>query len=172
LLPTIRSRCRRLMLRPLASSDVAKAVAAASSLDASDDKVRKAAEASGGSVSYAIALLGGEHLAVRERVIELLGKLPAIDARALHALGDSLDRGDDGALETFVDTVREWLSADLAQASGQESAQESRDLHRLARLAEVWDKLNGTVRDVEIFNLELKPMVFAVFGSLAAAARR
>jgi DNA polymerase-3 subunit delta' len=164
LLPTIRSRCRRMMLRPLAASDVAKAAAAALALDASDADVVKAAEAADGGVARAIALLGGEHLAVREQVSDLLSKLPATDARALHALGDRLERADEGAFETFVDTVREWLSSGLRQ--------NREDVPRLARLAEVWDKLNSTARDVEIFNLERKPMVFAVFGFLAEAVRR
>ncbi len=46
------------------------------------------------------------------------------------------------------------------------------DTVRLAQLAEVWEKLNRTARDVEVFNLERKPMIFAVFGSLAETARR
>jgi DNA polymerase III subunit delta' len=163
LLPTIRSRCRRLMLRPLSESDVAKAASAALGLDDGED-VRKAAAAASGSVSRAIELLSSEHLAVRERVLELLTKLPAIDPRALHALGDSLDRADEGALETFADTVRDWLSSGIAG--------DKQDTARLARLAEVWDKLNSSVRDVEIFNLERKPMVFAVFDSLVEAASR
>jgi DNA polymerase III subunit delta' len=164
LLGTIRSRCRRMALRPLQEPDVAKAAAAALAMDADEEKVRKAAASASGSVSGAIALLGGEHLALREHVIELLHKLPTIDARALHALGDNLDRSDDGAFETFVDTVRDWLSAAVAQ--------EPKDGARLAQLAEVWDKLNRTAWDVEVFNLECKPMVFAVFGSLAETARR
>ena len=42
---------------------------------------------------------------------------------------------------------------------------------RLARFADVWDKLNEAARNVEIFHLERKPMVFNVFGWLAAATR-
>jgi DNA polymerase III subunit delta' len=38
-------------------------------------------------------------------------------------------------------------------------------------VAEVWEKLNGAAREVEVFNLDRKPMVFAVFGLLAEAAR-
>jgi DNA polymerase-3 subunit delta' len=38
-------------------------------------------------------------------------------------------------------------------------------------VAEVWEKLNGAAREVEMFNLDRKPMVFAVFGLLAEAAR-
>src|SRR5262249_45715184 len=79
--------------------------------------------------------------------------------RALHSLGDSLDRSDDAAFATFVETIRDWLSARLRR--------ETSDAPRLAQLAEVWEKFNSTARDVEVFNLERKPMVFSVFGSLA-----
>jgi DNA polymerase-3 subunit delta' len=38
-------------------------------------------------------------------------------------------------------------------------------------MADVWDRLNRAAREVEIFHLERKPMVFNVFGWLAEAAR-
>jgi DNA polymerase III subunit delta' len=164
LLPTIRSRCRRLTLRALNQADVARATAAALSKDTNDEGIRKASAAAEGSVARAVALLDGEHLAMREHIVALLSQLPQTDARALHALGDSLDRSDGGALVTFVDTVRDWLSSRLAR--------EVPDTHRLAQLAEVWEKLHRTAWEVEVFNLERKPMVFSVFGSLAETARR
>jgi len=163
LLPTIRSRCRRLMLRPLGVDEIARATAAALEGDAGDGSIRKASLAADGSVARAIALLDGDHLAMRERILALLGKLPLTDPRGLHALGDALDRADNEAFTAFVDTVRDWLSARLAREMGNTS--------RLAQLAEVWEKLNRTARDVEVFNLERKPMVFSVFGSLAETAK-
>ena len=42
---------------------------------------------------------------------------------------------------------------------------------RLARVADVWDRLNRSARDTETFNLERKPLVFNVFSLLAEAAR-
>jgi DNA polymerase III subunit delta' len=163
LLPTIRSRCRRLMLRPLAAQDVARAAAEALGRDATTDDIAAAAAADG-SVARALALLSGEQLAVRERVMGLLQRLPLTDAQELHALGDSLERADNATLATFVDTVRDWLSAQIREPSP--------DTRRLAQVSEVWEKLNRSARDVEVFNLERKPMVFAVFGSLAQAGLR
>jgi len=163
LLATIRSRCRRLLLRPLAPADIARAVGAALGRDPNEAAVQKAAAAADGSVAQAIALLGGPLLAVRERVIELLALLPATDARAMHALGESLERADRLVLATFVDVVRDWLSASLAGGM--------REGARLLRLAQAWDDVNRTAREVEMYNLERKPLVFKVFGWLAAAAR-
>jgi DNA polymerase-3 subunit delta' len=163
LLATIRSRCRRLLLRPLAPADISRAVGAALGRDPDDAAVQKAASAAEGSVAQAIALIGGPLLAVRERVIELLELLPATDPRAMHALGESLERADRLVLATFVDVVRDWLSARLAGELGAGG--------RLMRLAQAWDNVNRTAREVEIYNLERKPLVFKVFGWLAEAAR-
>jgi DNA polymerase-3 subunit delta' len=162
LLPTIRSRCRRLALRPLDAADVARAVADALGSDAADDDIRAASIAADGSVSRALDLLGGTALKVREQVNAMLTSLPAVDPRALHALGDALGR-DENALTAFVDAVRDWLSARVTVAGAEPG-------HR-ARMAEVWDKLNNAARDVQVFHLERKPFVFNVFDWLAGAAR-
>ncbi len=162
LLPTIRSRCRRLALRPLEAADVARAAADALGSNAADDDIKAASIAADGSVSRALELLGGSALKVREQVNAMLTSLPAVDPRALHALGDALGR-DETALTAFVDAVRDWLSARVTVAGAEPG-------HR-ARMAEVWDRLNRTARDVQVFNLERKPFVFNVFDWLAGAAR-
>jgi DNA polymerase-3 subunit delta' len=162
LLPTIRSRCRRLALRPLEAADVARAVADALGSDAADNDIKAASIAADGSVSRALELLGGSALKVREQVNAMLTSLPAVDPRALHVLGDALGR-DETALTAFVDAVRDWLSARVTVAGAEPG-------HR-ARMAEVWDKLNRDARDVQVFNLERKPFVFNVFDWLAGAAR-
>ena len=165
LLATIRSRCRYLALRPLAAEEVARAAAAALGRGDDDDDaaIAAAAAAADGSVGRALQLLGGAALKVRERVSELLAALPSVDPMALHALGDALGRADPQTFTTFVDTVRDWLSARLARGAGEPA--------RLAQVAQVWEKLNRAAREVEVFNLDRKPMVFAVFGLLADAAR-
>ncbi len=56
-LPTIRSRCRRLLLRPLVSEEVIKAVAYPSGRDETDTELRQAADAADGSVGRALRLL-------------------------------------------------------------------------------------------------------------------
>jgi DNA polymerase-3 subunit delta' len=161
-LPTIRSRCRVLALRPLDSPALVSAAAAALGRDPADPVLVEAAAAADGSVARAITLCGGPLLAVRERVNELLGRVPAVDPRALHALADILDKADRDALDTFVETVRAWLSNELRR--------KPQDLGRLAPLADVWSRLDRTASDVVTFNLDRRPLVFAVFGWLAEAA--
>jgi DNA polymerase III subunit delta' len=162
-LPTIRSRCRMLALRPLSQDDVARAAAAATGAKADDANVKAAAAIAEGSVGRALALLDSDALELRERINALLERLPEVDPRALHALGDRLYGVEAAPLAAFVDTVNAWLSARLAGGP-----QEPR---RMARVAEVWEKINQSARDVEEYNLERKPYVFNVFGWLAEASR-
>lgn len=162
-LPTIRSRCRLLALRPLLTTEVARAAATAIGEDAEAANIKAAAAVADGSVRRALALLDGEALDLRSRITALLEQLPAVDPRALHALGDRLYGSDPATLAAFVDTVNAWLSARLS--SGEP------DRARIARVAEVWERVNCSARDVETFNLERKPLVFNVFGWLAEASR-
>jgi DNA polymerase III subunit delta' len=161
-LPTIRSRCRRLLLRPLSAADVARAAAAALGRGADEPELAEAAAAAEGSVARAIGLLDGPALALRQRVLELFAQLPDPDPRALHALGDALGGSEPATLSAFMDMVNGWLSARLGGR---------RQARQMARTAEVWEKVNRAARDVETYNLERKPLVFAVFGLLAEAAR-
>jgi DNA polymerase-3 subunit delta' len=161
-LPTIRSRCRRLLLRPLEPADVARAVAAATGRNADETEVQEAAAAADGSVARALGFLDGPALALRQRVLELFSQLPDPDPRALHALGDALGGSEPATLAAFMDMVNGWLSARLT---------DTRPARQLARTAEVWEKVNRAAREVETYNLERKPFVFSVFGQLAEAAR-
>jgi DNA polymerase-3 subunit delta' len=161
LLPTIRSRCRRLSLRPLAADDVARAAALALNRDAEEPELREAASLSEGSIGRALTLLEGPALALRKRVVDLLERLPTVDPQALHALGDALGGFEPQRLASFIDAVNEWLADRLASA----------DRDRMLRIAEAWDKVNQAARDADEYNLERKPLVFSVFGWLAEAAR-
>jgi DNA polymerase-3 subunit delta' len=163
-LATIRSRCRRLLLRPLEAADVARAVAAASGRNADEADVKEAAAASGGSVGRALRLLDGTALALRQRVLDLFAQLPDPDPLALHALGDALGGSEPQTLHTFMDLVDGWLAERLKTDVPRGGAQ-------LARVAQAWEKVNRAATDVETYNLERRPLVFAVFGALADAVR-
>jgi DNA polymerase-3 subunit delta' len=163
LLPTLRSRCCLLRLRPLGEAEVARAAAALSGTDPQDPAIAKAVAAAEGSVARALALSGGRLLEFRKRVAGLLQRLPATDARSLHALGDTLDRADWSLFDAFVDSAREWLSSHLTAPA--------KDLAALDRVAEAWERLNGAAAEVEAFNLDRKSFVFTAFGWLAETAR-
>jgi DNA polymerase III subunit delta' len=166
-LATIQSRCRKLPLRPLATDDVIHAASQATSRAVNDPALADAAKASEGSVARALMLLGGDALKLHQRTAALLATLPGVDPRELHALGDALGINDRVALAAFVDSVDRWVAERLHA----DDANANANLPRLARLAEVWEKIVRAARDTESYNLERKPLVFSVFGMLAEATR-
>jgi DNA polymerase-3 subunit delta' len=166
-LPTILSRCRKLPLRPLATRDVIHAAAAATGIAIDDPALAEAAKAADGSVSRALTLLGGDAIKLHHKTAALLATLPKVDPRELHALGDALGGSDRVALAAFVDSVDRWVSERLHA----DDANANANLPRLARLAEVWEKISRAARDTAEYNLERKPLVFSVFGLLAEATR-
>jgi DNA polymerase-3 subunit delta' len=160
---TLRSRCRSLVLRALTPADVARAVAAATGAAATNPHVAAAASAAEGSVARALILLDDDALALRQQALDLLARLPQLDANALHTLGDALAGTDPQPLVSFVDTVNGWLSGRLHEGEA--------EIGQLARLAEASERINAAARDAETYNLERKPFVFGVFGLLAEATR-
>lgn len=160
---TIRSRCRTLTLRPLSEADIAAALAASLGIAFDQEQASAAAAAADGSVARALALLDAGALALRRRALEQLEILPALNAAALHGLGDALAGTDPQRLSAFVDTVNSWLARRLGDGEG--------EIGRLRRLADAWERINRAARDAETYNLERKPLVFSVFGYLAEATR-
>jgi DNA polymerase-3 subunit delta' len=166
-LATIQSRCRKLALRPLDADDVIRAAVAATGMSPDDTALKEAARASEGSVARALTLLGGDALKLQQRTAALLATLPQVDPRELHALGDALGGSDRAALAAFVDSIERWVAERLRGPDLDANA----SLPRLARLAEVWEKIVRAARDTQDYNLERKPLVFSVFGMLAEVTR-
>ena len=102
-------------------------------------------------------------MALRRRVADLIAQLPDPDLRALHALGDALGGTDPQTLAAFMDIVNGWLSDRIAGGD--------RPLPQMARVSAIWEDVNRAAREAEAYNLERKPLVFAVFGALAEATR-
>ena len=125
--------------------------------------MRVAAEAADGSVARAIALLDGDALKFRDRVAALLDRLPDVDPRALHALGDAMGFADPKAFEGFIDTLNDWMSARLRNGP--------QDAAHLARVADAWQRINRAAAEADAYNLDRRPIIFEAFGALAEAAR-
>jgi DNA polymerase III subunit delta' len=165
-LPTLRSRCAVLPMRPLTPADVASALAASVGAAVDNPHVQAAAAAADGSVARAAAFLDEDALKLRQRTLDELDRLPALNTNTLHALGDALAGTDPRPLTAFVDTVNGWLSRWLDRKTDDAGA-----LPQLERLAEAWERINASARNAETYNLERKPLVFSVFGLLAEATR-
>ncbi|WP_378137397.1 DNA polymerase III subunit delta' [Chelatococcus sp. GCM10030263] len=162
---TLRSRCRKLALRPLAAEDVATVLG---QLDPAADTaaIRRAAELAEGSVRNALQLVDPDVIALVERVRRTLDRLPDEDVPELYSLADLLSgRAEEERFATFLATVGDWVSGHI-RARAPEGAS------RLAPLVEVWDKGQRAAREVQVLNLDRRPFVLSLIGDLAEAVRR
>ncbi len=113
LLPTIRSRCRELRLRPLGAQDMAAALSQAG-IEADGDALALAA-LSGGSVGGAVRLTHLDGLALYRDVLGIVSGLPGLDrARALKLAEGAAQRGAGDRLDLLI-TLVDLLLARLAR---------------------------------------------------------
>jgi DNA polymerase-3 subunit delta' len=164
ILPTIRSRCRLLMLASLSDEEVVQALAGLH-LDHSRREIESAAKRAGGSVKDALRLLEGESGQFDAGVQNLLGRLPNIDWRDLHALGDAVaGRDNEAAYESLMANVFAYLDHAVRDGAARGPA-------RLQPYAEAWEKILDAARETEVLNLDKRPLILSIFADLAAAAR-
>ncbi|WP_230533073.1 DNA polymerase III subunit delta' [Microvirga roseola] len=167
-LPTIRSRCRRLLLRPLAEQDIKAAIGSLGEAWAEipGPLIDQALRYGEGSVRRTLELLDAEKVSFIEHVTGLLEGLPRTDAKQILGLAESLARRDaDDSYELTLDTVQRWVSDKLHERAGLGAA-------RLAPLVEVCDKIARSAREIDVFNLDRRPFILTLFDDLADAVRR
>ena len=183
LLPTIRSRSRRLDLSPLGSEPLRRAVSAALSaadqeLPSDQDWVRLERLAKG-SVRRALQLAASGGLELHARIEGLLKGLPHVDWPAAHALSDQLAVGaNEQRFEAFYDLLLDTL-ARLAsmRAKGQGGAHEralAEQLipeHRLPAWAALWEQLLRDKNEAQELNLDKKALILGAIARLEAVAR-
>ena len=183
LLPTIRSRCRRLDLLPLANRPLRQAAQAA--LAASDVAAPKPEQwdelerLAAGSVRRALQLAAGG-LDMHERVEAIVASLPKVDWAAVHTLADTLSlAANEQRYEAFFDLLLDKV-ARLARASatGDTNSGEAALAKRLiaeGKLPE-WAALwEGVLRDKAAtaeLNLDRRALILRTLARLADASKR
>ncbi|MCA3391570.1 MAG: DNA polymerase III subunit delta' [Roseomonas sp.] len=168
LLPTIRSRCRRLELFPLADAEMAPLLARLLPDLASGDRV-KLAEMAEGSPGRAMELAEGDGLELQALVDECLANLKRPDPARFHAVADRClaDRGG-GAFVTFMGLLRARIAGGLRQAARGEAAPGWITAHPLAAWPALWDRLGRLVDETERLNMDRKQAVLTGLSWLSA----
>jgi DNA polymerase-3 subunit delta' len=178
-LPTIRSRCRRLQLHPLSEADVLTVLREHRPSLVPDEATLLARLAEGApGRALRLADLGGAEL--HQQIGNLLGRLPALDLPGVHALGDRLGRNAEGdGLSVLGELLDWWLTRIIRRAGGGQGTSAEAEEGVLARLAgrgsldrwiDLWEKAGRLVERAEALNLERKQVVLTLFGALARAA--
>jgi DNA polymerase-3 subunit delta' len=181
LLPTIRSRCCRLALPALDETIVVELLGRYAPDSAPEDAAALARLAEG-SIGRALDLAAEDGLGLYRELVELLDGLPRLDVPRVHALGERLGRGSDGAaFRTGTELLSWWLArmirgAALGVPPGEvvagEAALMARLLERrsLARWLALWEKWGRLFAHAEGANLDRKQVVVTAFLELEALA--
>ena len=168
LLPTIRSRCRRLDLFPLADAEM-QALLARLLPDAPAVDRAKLAEMAEGSPGRAMQLAEGDGLELQALVEDCLANLKRPDPARFHAVAERclVDRGG-GAFVTFMALLRGRIAGALRQAARGEPAPGWIAAHPLAAWPALWDRLGRLVDETERLNMDRKQAVLTGLSWLSA----
>lgn len=164
LLPTIRSRCRRLVVP-------APGVAAATSMvervtDLAHRDAERLARMAHGAPGRALQLAASGGLAMDDAASEILQALPAIDEAALLAMADTF-RGGEGAarFELLFERLADQVHAMTTRLASTGSSTV------LDRWATVWERLSRWPGEAEAINLDRADVFWSAIADLRAAAR-
>lgn len=180
LLPTIRSRCRRLALRPLDDETVAT-LAMRYRPDLSADDAHGLARLGEGSIGRALELAAEGGLQHYHGMIGLLRGLPRLDVPALHAFADSAARSDD-SFRTTSELLLWWLARTISSgghgAPPVEVVPGENGLFRtvlaaapLDRWVEVWEKISRLLERADAVNLDKKQVLLSAFLAIERVVR-
>lgn len=160
LLPTIKSRCHQLALRPLIDEDVREVLARGTpAMDAA-------------ALDRAVALAGGRPRRGFEALLMTdIGSLSALKswlddparppAAIPLAIADALGADRDGATARFArEMVLDWIAAEARIAANAGART------RLASANELWDKAHALFADADEYNLDTRQTLIALFDAI------
>ena len=168
LLPTIRSRTRRLRLPALDEATVGALLARYTPDVAEGERLRIAAMAEG-SIGRALMLAEGGAVAVADLVGKVLDELHNLPPERGHAIADTLGR-DDEAFDTFMDLMRATLASAVREAArGRADPDQTRLLgsRPLAAWVDVWQGLTALQDETDAFHLDKRQALVSGLGLLA-----
>lgn len=183
LLPTIRSRCRKLELRALEEGDLRRAVSAALLAVEKDEptaaqwtQLQRLAD---GSVRRALQLFANGGLDLYAEVEKLLGLLPKVDWAGVHSLADSMALvAQEQRYAAFMDLLMEQVARLVrARTTGEGDAGDLALARRvigedaLPAWAALWGTLVNDRNDAEALNLDRKSLILGTIAKLESVAR-
>ena len=158
LLPTIRSRCRRLRLLPLGEADMARALALV--LPEESEGVRAGLMAISGGAPGRAALLAAEGgVAIAGLVEEMLEAAPTIPVARAYEVADRVGRHESG-YETFMTLLRDRLGRSVREAA-RGRGDRLAGLRPLGEWGEVWHALGRLQDETERANLDKRHAIIA-----------
>jgi DNA polymerase-3 subunit delta' len=168
LLPTIRSRCRRLAFQPLPLEAAAAFVRDRE--DVTAEAALRLATMAGGAPGRAWALAGANAIAMDDAARALIESLPRIDEAMALSLADRF-RGAEGQAQfnLLFDRLAERVHSYCATRA--KEGRTGQGTGRLEQWALAWETLQRLPREVEALNLDRTDALFTALSELRQAAR-
>jgi DNA polymerase-3 subunit delta' len=183
LLPTIRSRCRRLPLAALAQPVVIQ-LAGRYRPDLAQPEAAALAALAEGSIGRALELAECNGLVLYRSLVDLLLQAPRIDVAALHAFADQFARADaEDAYHTAAELLSQFLARTAAGAARRQLAVEEtvagecRAMQHLAargdpaRWAALREEIEQRFTATDDLNLDRKQTMLGAFFAIEELAR-
>lgn len=161
LLPTIKSRCHTIALRPLADPLVG-AVVRSSLPDLDDEAFSRALQLAGGRPRRAFETLALSENSPVGALIAWLQAPGAMPTAAMLHLADALGGDPQGPDMSFArEILSDWL-ADEARTA----AFDRQSRMRLASATELWDKAHALLLEADSVNLDMKQTLVVLFEAI------
>ncbi len=177
LMPTIRSRCRRLALERLSTADMA-AWLESSGLEITGTDKDRLIDLVNGSPGRLVKLIEQDALATARVLDSLLSNPGQMDWAAVHKLSDSLARPDaeeryevgvQMLLDRLESAIRSVARGAADQAVGWIAG--PGDAGQLDRLLQVWDKARDLFATAKSANLDKRTVLIQVFAAVEGAVK-
>ncbi|HWJ88610.1 MAG TPA: AAA family ATPase [Pelagibacterium sp.] len=167
LLATIRSRCQSFGLRPLADVGV-ESVLTGIRPDLAPDQMARAVAYAAGRPRRAFETLMLEEGDVLDALQTWLATPSAHPTQAHLTIADGLAASKGAELGFAQDMIRDWLrhEAEAAARSGAPAR------FRLASANALWEKSNALIADADIYNLDRRQTLVAVFDLIRDHVRK
>ncbi len=168
LLPTIRSRCRRLRLSPLGDEDMAALLA--TYLPEADPATRdRLIGLADGSIGGALEIARGGGIAIAGLAREVLAAVPDLPLTRAHAIADKIGRDED-AFGMLMNLLRAGLAAAVRDAARGVAGEEQLRMlgtRPLDAWVDVWHALTRLQDETEGAHLDKRQAIVAGFALLA-----
>lgn len=185
LLPTIRSRCRKLPLTPLAPEAIDR-ILAQHAPDLAPEQAALVAALSEGSAGRALSIAAAGGIELYTQMMTVLSSLPRLDVKALHAFADlAARRGQDDKFDMALELLGDWAARLVRTLSqGPDSTTLPREGELAARIGqssglgggldrwvEVWEKIGAMAARANALNTDRKLVILNAFSLIEAASR-
>jgi DNA polymerase-3 subunit delta' len=164
LLPTIKSRCQSLALRPL-DDDAVASVLSANVADAVPDAVARAVNLAHGRPRRGFEALGMGEGGGLAALASWLADPVGSGVGAELALADVLATNPDSAEASFArDILLDWIAAEARHAAVSDAG----GWRHLASANELWDKANALFSEADSLNLDARQTLVSILDAIRA----